>query len=86
MAEIAESNRPIYQLPSADQIAKVIDPVAFDPPNHWTLGTVKAAQKHARDRAERLLLLLTPNTDPAGIANRLASAIRSPLSNTEGMK
>jgi hypothetical protein len=46
------------RIPSADEIAKTIDPQAFDPPNDWTLGNVKAAQKRARIIADRVFALL----------------------------
>jgi len=56
--ELAMLAREAKSLPSADQIAKAIDPTAFDPPNDWTLGNVKSAQKRARDIADRVVALL----------------------------
>ena len=56
--ELSRLSREAKALPSADDIAKVIDPIAFDPPNDWTLGNVKAAQKRARDVADRVVALL----------------------------
>ena len=49
------------RMPDRDEIARAIDAEPFDPPNHWTLGNVKAGLVMARRKADAVLALFQPS-------------------------